>query len=75
MGHHPGVPLTAVARRAANAFRDGPGLGAMLRARQIHRSNPALAAEIRAELTRPCRPGQGAPATNLSAHAEPPIHS
>lgn len=52
-----------------------PGLGAMLRARQIRRSNPALAAEIRAELTGPCRPGQGVPATNFSAHAEPPIHS
>ena len=54
-----------------------PGVSAMLRARQIRRSNPALAAGIRAELTGlgPC--GQGMPAVVGAppAHAALPIHS
>ena len=54
-----------------------PGLGAMLRARQIRRSNPALAAEIRAEIIGLRRFGQGTPAITgvPSIHADPPIHS
>ncbi len=53
-----------------------PGLGAMLRARQIRRSNPALAAEIRAELIGLRRLGQGVPAIAgvPSVRTEPPIH-
>jgi hypothetical protein len=54
-----------------------PGVGAMLRARQIRRSNPSLAAEIRMELTGLRRFDQGLPATMgvSSAHAEHPIQS
>ena len=54
-----------------------PDLSAMLRARQIRRSNPALAAEIRAELLGLRRFGQGTPAiAGVSlVHTEPPIHS